>query len=330
MDDIRYSLIFTPLAAGAACLTLLPLLIRSGILPQDLPNSRSLHLAPVPRSGGIAMMAPILIAGWLGAAPFRVTLACAAFLACISFVDDRRPMPPLIRLVAQMVAAGTLVSNELPNVPFLTSMIVILITVWMTNLYNFMDGSDGLAAGMTVFGFSCYAALAAASGSSAMVLLTASIATCAFAFLLFNFHPARIFMGDAGSVPLGFLAAALGVIGWNGGLWSPLVPVLAFSPFIADASLTLSRRIVAREKFWLPHKNHYYQRVIRMGLGHRRAALTAYALMAAATISAITLQWLPEILQIVLLASWTMFYILLAIGIDRRWRQFQKGIHVSA
>lgn len=330
MDDIHSSLIFTPLAAGAACLGLLPLLIRSGILPQDLPNNRSLHATPVQRSGGIAMMVPVFIAGWLGAPAFRLTLACAAFLACISYLDDRHPMSPVMRLLAHLLAAGVLVTTELSGLPIGGSLFVILITVWMTNLYNFMDGSDGLAGGMTVIGFGCYAIVAITSGNAAITLIAASIAACALAFLFFNFHPARIFMGDTGSVPLGFLAAALGVIGWDGGLWSPLVPVLAFSPFIADASLTLARRLLAGEKFWLPHRNHYYQRLIRMGLGHKRTALMAYALMTGAAISAIVLQTLSAPLQVLLLSTWTVFYVALAIGIDQRWRRHQAGIHDSA
>ena len=330
MDYIRLSLFFAPLAAGVVSLILLLILIRTGILPQDLPNNRSLHVTPVPRSGGIAIIAPVFIAGWLVAPPFRLTLACATFLTCVSFLDDLHPMPPLIRLLTHVAAAGVLVTTELWQLTPASSICVVLAIVWMTNLYNFMDGSDGMAGGMSVFGFGCYAAVAMASSHVPMALLAASISACAIAFLVYNFHPARIFMGDSGSVPLGFLAGTLGATGWDEGLWSPFVPVLAFSPFIADASFTLMRRILTGERFWLPHRDHYYQRLIRMGLGHRRTALAAYALMAATTASAIVLRWIPEQLQFAILTLWALFYIVLAAHIDRRWQDHRKGIHDSA
>ena len=107
------------------------------------------------------------------------------------------------------------------------------------------------------------------------------IAASAAAFLIANFHPARIFLGDAGSVPLGFLAAALGILGWEGGDWAWWFPLLVFSPFIADASATLARRLYTRERVWRPHRDHYYQRLVRLGWGHRRTALAEYVLMLA-------------------------------------------------
>src|SRR6476659_1011719 len=111
------------------------------------------------------------------------------------------------------------------------------------------------------------------------------VAAAAAAFLLFNFHPARIFMGDAGAIPLGFLAATLGVTGWINGLWPLWLPVLVFSPFIADASVTLAKRALRGEKIWQAHREHYYQRVVRAGFGHRNMALLGYILMFAAGIS---------------------------------------------
>ncbi len=321
MDEFRFQLIAVPIAAGTASLVLLPALIRSRLLPQDRPNERSLHATPVPRSGGIALMVPALIAGWLVAPALHLVLACAAFLAFISFLDDLRPMPPLLRFLAHICAAAVLMFAALPQWPVAIALGVMLGVVWMTNLYNFMDGSDGLAGGMTVAGFACYAIVSAAADQSGLTILAASIAACALAFLLFNFHPARIFMGDIGSIPLGFLAAALGAVGWNEGLWSPLVPLLAFSPFIADATITLAKRLLAGEKVWLAHRNHYYQRVIRMGFGHRQTALAAYALMAGAAGSAIAIAGRPAAIQFSVTAAWAVAYLALAVAIDRRWQR---------
>jgi hypothetical protein len=97
-------------------------------------------------------------------------------------------------------------------------------------------------------------------------------------FLLLNFSPARVFMGDAGSVPLGFLAGGIGIAGWRTVSWPAWFPLLVFSPFVVDASVTLARRMfMRRERFWHPHREHYYQRLVRMGWSHRRLALTEYA-----------------------------------------------------
>ncbi len=157
----------------------------------------------------------------------------------------------------------------------------LLAIIWMINLYNFMDGSDGLAGGMSIAGFGTYAVAAYGGGLMELSVLAAALAGAAAGFLIWNFHKARIFMGDSGSVPLGFLAAALGLLGWQEGVWPMWFPVLVFSPFIADASVTLVKRYLRGERLSQAHRSHYYQRVLRMGLGHRGTALAAYVLMLA-------------------------------------------------
>ena len=324
MDDFRFQLI-TPLAAGAASLALLPMLIRSRLLPQDSPNERSLHASPVPRSGGMAIMLPVLVASWLVAPELRLALGCAAVLALMSFVDDLKPIPPALRLLVHMGAAATLVLAGFSHWSVALALIMVPIVVWATNLYNFMDGSDGLAGGMAVAGFGCYALLASAGGHAGLTLVCASIACCSVAFLVFNFHPARIFMGDMGSIPLGFLAAALGATGWDQGLWPAPLPFLVFSPFIVDASLTLARRLARGEKVWLAHREHYYQRLVRMGAGHRNIALAEYVLMATTAGSAIAMLRLTPGAQFALLCAWALVYLALAAIIDRRWRRSPKA-----
>ncbi len=328
MDDFRLPLIAAPLAAGAASLALLPLLIRARALP-DQPNERSLHSAPVPRSGGVAIMLPVLVSGWLAAPELRLALACALLLALMSFLDDLRPISPALRLLVHVLAAAVLIFAGFSHWPLILALCVVVATVWLTNLYNFMDGSDGLAGGMSAFGFACYAIIAAMQGHTALTIVSASIAMCAMAFLLFNFHPARIFMGDTGSIPLGFLAAAVGVTGWDQGLWPAYVPVLIFSPFIVDATMTLMHRLANKEKVWVAHRNHYYQRLVRMGMGHRSTALAEYALMAAAAGSAIAMTQISVGFRIALLSIWIMAYVVLAMAIDHRWRHHQERVHGS-
>jgi UDP-N-acetylmuramyl pentapeptide phosphotransferase/UDP-N-acetylglucosamine-1-phosphate transferase len=190
----------------------------------------------------------------------------------------------------------------------------------MTNLYNFMDGSDGLAGGMAAFGFSSLALAAWLSDALGLAVFCASVAAAALAFLRFNFPLARVFMGDAGSIPLGFLAATLGILGVLQNLWPMLFPLLVFSPFIVDASLTLLRRGIAREKVWQAHRSHYYQRLVRMGWSHRRLALGEYALMAASGVSGIAIVIQPN-WQAGMVAAWLVCYAILAIIIDRRWKE---------
>jgi UDP-GlcNAc:undecaprenyl-phosphate/decaprenyl-phosphate GlcNAc-1-phosphate transferase len=199
--------------------------------------------------------------------------------------------------------------------------------VWCTNLYNFMDGSDGLAGGMTIVGFGFYAAAAKMGGDETLFLICLSISVSAIPFLVVNFYPAKIFMGDVGSIPLGFLAGVIGYLGWQQRLWPLWYPILVFLPFIADASLTLTKRILAREKFWLPHRSHYYQRFLRMGAGHRNTFLVECVLMLACGMSAIAALYLPLAGQYFLLSGWIAIYVLLARFVDHRWKKFSHEVN---
>jgi UDP-N-acetylmuramyl pentapeptide phosphotransferase/UDP-N-acetylglucosamine-1-phosphate transferase len=195
---------------------------------------------------------------------------------------------------------------------------------WMTNLYNFMDGADGLAGGMALIGFSTYAIAAWLAGDPAFALANVCVAAGAVAFLLFNFPPARVFMGDAGSVPLGFLAGALGLQGWAQGLWPVWFPAVVFAPFAADATVTLLRRAARGERIWQAHRTHYYQRVILLGWSHRRTALAEYALMAvSAAVAALAARGAWAV-QALLLAGLAVLYFGAGVYVDRLWRRARK------
>jgi len=264
----------------AVALALLRLLLaRFARVALDHPNARSLHAQPVPRTGGIAVLAAAL-----ASAPFLIgslwfALALALALAVLSFADDMRGLPTGVRLACHLAAAGAY-AYVLPPLHWLQVALLVLGIAWLTNLFNFMDGADGLAGGMTLIGFSVYAIAAEAAGHAPLVALSIALAGGAAAFLTLNFHPARIFLGDVGSVPLGFLAAALGIAGWRDDVWPLWFPVLVFGVFIGDATLTLVKRLARHERVWQAHREHYYQRLVRLGAGHRGTALTAYALMA--------------------------------------------------
>lgn len=249
---------------------------------QDIPNERSLHSKAVPRTGGIGLFSGVL-AGWsllFTALPWWVVTPLLALFA-ISILDDIHNLPVKTRLLAHMAAAAILVagSGVANEQGILIASVLFFFAVWMTNLYNFMDGSDGLAGGMALFGFTSYGIAALFVQDEVVAWTCFTIASSALGFLLFNFHPAKIFMGDAGSIPLGFLAVAIGVWGVQKGDWSVWFPLLTFSPFIVDASVTLLKRSLQGAKITEAHREHYYQRVIQLGVGHRKVALFEYGLM---------------------------------------------------
>ncbi len=319
---------FSPLLAFAAAWLAIAIMLRSGLakIAMDAPNRRSLHAAPIPRSGGVAIMGGIL-AGWSLSLPpgLWLPMGLATALAAVSLLDDIFGLSPGWRLLAHLAAATALAMAGLEHFPPWLSVLAVFAIVWMTNLYNFMDGSDGLAGGMALFGFAAYGLAAWRLDDPAFALMAWSIAAAAAGFLLFNFHPARIFMGDAGSVPLGFLAAAFGLLGWQRGLWPWWFAPLVFSPFVADASVTLAKRLLRHEKIWRAHREHYYQRLVRMGLGHRRAALLEYLLMAAAGGSALWGTGWEATSQAALLLFWIAVYVVAMRWVDIEWAKFRQA-----
>jgi UDP-N-acetylmuramyl pentapeptide phosphotransferase/UDP-N-acetylglucosamine-1-phosphate transferase len=310
---------FVPFFAFVISWLTLAWLLRRDRLPMDHPNDRSLHVMPTPRIGGLGILAGVAVAGlWLVDAALLPIMAAAAALAIVSLLDDVRGLPVALRFSAHFIAAVTclLAMGEGGWALLLGTLAV----VWMTNLYNFMDGSDGLAGGMTTIGFGALALAAWLGNAWELAAFCASISAAALAFLRFNFPPARIFMGDAGSIPLGFMAAALSILGTQQGTWPLLFPLLVFSPFIIDSSVTLLRRGLRRERIWQAHRSHYYQRVVMLGASHRQLALAAYVLMLASAAWGFMLLLQPQFTAW-LLALGAGAYLLILSPVDRRWHR---------
>lgn len=288
---------------------------------EDHPNERSLHVAPTPRVGGLGLVpAALSFAAAVATPPLAAILAAAFFIALVSFADDLRSLPVAVRLPAHFSAAAVavLALGGSPGVGWSEAIAAVIAIAWMTNLYNFMDGSDGLAGGMAVVGFGALALAAGASGDTALALAATAIASASAGFLFHNFPPARVFLGDSGSVCLGFLAGALGVLGVAASSWPAWFPLLVFSPFIVDATFTLARRLWRREKVWKAHRSHAYQRLVLSGWSRRRLALWAYALMLASAASALAaLRSGPEGRSAILVA-WLAIYFLLLVAVERR------------
>ena len=326
-----------PMLAGIAVLSFLAtfallrlLLSRFGRLVLDRPNERSLHQSPVPRTGGIPIVLVAAASLAFGAESLWLPLAVAVALGAVSFLDDLRGMPAFARLVAHLAASGVVAWYVLSPMHPLELALIVLGIAWITNLYNFMDGSDGLAGGMALSGFGAYAFAAWQAGDAPLAVASVAIASSAAAFLVHNFNPARIFLGDVGAIPLGFLAGALGIVGWRDDVWPLWFPLLAFAPFIGDATVTLLRRLLRAERVWQAHRDHYYQRLVRMGLGHRGTAYIAYAAMLLCAAAALVGRNQPPMVQASIFLGVTLLLAAFAVWVDLRWARFLRSSPGSA
>jgi UDP-N-acetylmuramyl pentapeptide phosphotransferase/UDP-N-acetylglucosamine-1-phosphate transferase len=313
--------LLAPVVAFAATVLLLRVLSGPAVARRlmDHPNQRSLHRSPTPRIGGLGAV-PGLLAGGVVAGVNGLTLVLGAGLMILSLFDDWRSLPSGARLVGHLAAASVFVVATAPDLHWAQCVLLVVAIGWMTNLYNFMDGADGLAGGMAVFGFGTYAVAAWLADQPALAWGSAAVGAAGTAFLLFNFPPARIFLGDAGSIPLGFLAAALGLSGWMAGAWPLWFPPVVFAPFVVDASVTLVRRALRGEKIWQAHRSHYYQRLVLMGWTHRQLATLEYALMLLTGMVALWTLRVQPLEQMALVVTLGLVYLGIGTAIDLRWR----------
>jgi UDP-N-acetylmuramyl pentapeptide phosphotransferase/UDP-N-acetylglucosamine-1-phosphate transferase len=253
----------------------------------DHPVERSSHARPVPKGGGVAVTAALLLA-WLGLAlarlapPETLLVCCLAFaLAALSWLDDVTDLPPALRLTVHLLIAtagllalpdrGRVFQGLLP--PGLDQAATVLLWTWFMNLFNFMDGIDGITAVETSaigFGLSFVAALTGVA-SGGYLLLVVALAAAALGFLPWNWHPARVFLGDVGSVPLGFAAGWLLLLLAGRGFWPSALLLPLY--YLADATLTLLLRLARGEAIWRAHKSHFYQRALAPDGDHAAVAI---------------------------------------------------------
>ncbi len=281
-------LIVSFIASWAVTKALIPWLRNRGML--DIPNGRSSHGTPVPRGGGVGIICGLLLgaitARGLGMPlPGNELLLGVLLIALVGFVDDRfGPLSVTARLALQLVAAGLVVyrSGGLLRLPlpepldvFLGGLAVPAALLWIvavTNLYNFLDGIDGFAALQGVVTGLALAFLNQSGGLFTLIGFT--VAGACAGFLIHNWHPAKVFMGDVGSGTLGFLLAALP---FQSGpeLRGQNVFLIAICLwfFLSDGVFTIFRRLVRGEKVWNPHRSHLYQRLVRTGLRHDQVVL---------------------------------------------------------
>ena len=288
----------------------------------DLPNDRSLHARPIPRVGGWGVVPAALVAAILFGAADTLLICILTVLFIVSYADDRFSLPALVRMTIHASAAALWLSHGPIALPAGTAVLAACGIIWITNLFNFMDGSDGLAGGMAVFAFGTFGAVAAANGMTPLAVWSIAFAGAVGGFLFFNFNPALVFLGDAGSISLGFLAGVFGIWGWAAGAWPFWFPFLVSAPFFVDATVTLFRRVFRGEPFWKAHREHYYQRLIRMGWSHSRTALCEYVLMAACCGLAIAMLGWSDEAQSAGLACTALVFLAIGYVVDHRWAAF--------
>ncbi len=307
----------------------------------DYPQFRSLHDQPVPRTGGLAVLAGIFMSGLYTPIAYPLGMALLGGLlplVVISLLDDYRGIAAKWRILVHLMAAVSLLTAGFtldrlglpglvwPLPPWAAIPLALGLIVWMINLYNFMDGMDGFAGGMAVIGFSALAGLGWADPEFAAFCLT--VAAASAGFLVHNFPPAKIFLGDTGSTALGFLAAACSLWGSKNELFPFWAALLVFSPFIVDATVTLLRRLLRGERVWEAHRSHYYQRLVLLGWGHRRTVLAEYVLMLACAGSALLAVRLPPAGQVALAVGWAGIYGQLMWGVG--WLERRCAVTASA
>ena len=273
----------------------------------DHPNDRSSHSIPTPRGGGWGVMLTVLpvwflIGAWTGdlGHALPVLIGVAALMA-VSWMDDQRGLGPAPRFLIQIAAvAGGLsaLPGEAPVfqgfLPFwLDRLIAAIGWLWFVNLFNFMDGIDGLAGSETVSiggGLALIGALAGAGPAFGLYGMAA--AGAALGFLMWNWHPAKLFMGDVGSVPLGYALGWLLLSLAAAGFWPAALLIPAY--FLTDATFTLLRRLVEGKKVWQAHREHFYQKAIQRGRNHAqvvRLVLALNAVLIALAAASLTLGW---------------------------------------
>jgi len=255
----------------------------------DNPNARSSHDIPTPRLGGIGLLIPFFISliifiPWTTIQDNIVILLAFALLFGISLIDDLKDISPKLRLINHILFSVLIVSSGLSlsslTLPFglitISGAVSVIITLiycvaWI-NIYNFMDGMNGYAAMMGIFGFTSFIILSQAGSNSTAGIVSFCIVACLLGFSFLNAYKAKIFMGDSGSAFLGGLVAVMTIAIPSGSVEQKgldlLIGLLCFSPFLFDATLTIIKRAIKRENVLSAHRQHFYQLLLRSGWQH--------------------------------------------------------------
>lgn len=304
------TLLVTPLVKRIA--------IRIGAI--DRPNERKVHQRLMPRLGGLAIYLGVIASVWWMMDDYREILAiflAATIVVITGILDDKYEIRPLYKLFGQVIAALIVVyfgvqmqfihlpfdEGDILNFGVLSIPISILWIVGVTNAINLMDGLDGLASGVTAIATATMLILAIMMGNIPVIILASALLGSLIAFLFYNFHPAKIFMGDSGSLFLGFMMGVLSLLGFKQAtLASLILPIVILGVPLSDTAFAILRRWVNHRPISSPDKQHLHHCLLNMGLSHRATVLVIYGISAFFGASAILLSRATLWVEIIVLA----------------------------
>lgn len=280
------------------------LAIKLGAL--DAPDDRKVHTRPIPRMGGLAIYAGFVLAVLASMHVSREIMGLlvgGTVILIVGIIDDLKPLPARVKLLGQIVAAAVLVMfdiriewltnpfGEMLYVDYLAIPLTIIWVVSLTNTVNLIDGLDGLAAGVSTIASITILLVALQQNFVAVAILTAALAGSAFGFLQHNFNPAKIFMGDTGSMFLGYMLAAISILGAvkSAATIALIVPIVALGLPILDTAFAIIRRYMSGRPIFKPDKGHLHHRLLEMGLTQKQAVLLMYVISGCLGLSAIAL-----------------------------------------
>ena len=308
-------------------IALIPRCIRAAVRMHalDVPDVRKVHLVSVPRCGGVAMalgaIVPIIF--WAQITPqLAAYLAGAAILFTAGMYDDFKGLGYQVKFMAQVAAAlvlvlyGGVVISDIGNLlpidtglpAWFAELLTVFVVVGVTNAINLTDGLDGLAGGISLLIFLFISFLAYGVGNMNVAIIALSISGALFGFLRFNTYPAYLFMGDTGSMLLGYSAVVLSIMLTQGSTpLSPLLPLILLGFPILDTLVVMAERIAERRSPFSPDKNHFHHRLLRLGLFQTEAVLTIYVIQTSLIVFAYVFRYHSEWF---LLLSYSLFSVL--------------------
>ncbi|WP_378951086.1 glycosyltransferase family 4 protein [Pelosinus sp. sgz500959] len=272
----------------------------------DAPDDRKVHTKPIPRMGGLAIYAGFvlsILASMYISREIMGLLVGGTVILIVGIIDDLKPLPAKVKLLGQIVAAVVLVMfdiridwltnpfGDMLYVDYFAIPLTILWVVSLTNTVNLIDGLDGLAAGVSTIAAVTILLVALQQNFWTVAILTAALAGSALGFLQHNFNPAKIFMGDTGSMFLGYMLAAISILGAvkSAATIALIVPIVALGLPILDTAFAIIRRYMSGRPIFKPDKGHLHHRLLEMGLTQKQAVLLMYVISGCLGLSAIAL-----------------------------------------
>lgn len=322
--DIRLLLAFIISMITAIAITPLVIKLAKKIGAVDRPSQRKVHARVMPRLGGVAIFAGVVVgyfvAGLYEAKITGITVGALIIIA-LGIFDDKFELSAKIKLAGQILAASAVIGSglaiEVLNIPFMGKFELGLLSIpvtliWIlaiTNAINLIDGLDGLSAGISSIVFATIAFLAFTSDKMLILTLSLILLGSTLGFLFHNFHPAKIFMGDTGSLFLGYSISVLSLLGLYKSvtLFSFVVPIMILGVPIFDTSFAIIRRIINKKPITAPDKSHLHHRLLALGFSHRQAVLMIYGFglifsLAAITFETLTMWWAITIVLFIFIA----------------------------